>query len=319
MAIGADKSEPLYQKLKKLATAECDRLVQLAAIAEFNYKHQEGYPDVLRIKTESLRGLAPVIKSFAKAAADADRRSSVGGGGGDSDDEAFGFVNLTPGLKMYARLVAEIADWAIGPLSSLLESVKSSFVKSKSLGPDAIDLRTGPRKGLARYEDKILEYLDEGESRPDFSAARRVLDVIRFTFAFTQPHVLAAFHDYLKGRSNKHVEKLTWTRTKNKFLDGGTALQRTNVLLNFEVAHPDDTAHTIAIEVQLTLHDHLRIKKALHLYYQIQRSHVPREVTRIDSFARSKPSWLRHSCPADLTPFTGSRSFGLPTSDFMRL
>lgn len=60
------------------------------------------------------------------------------------------------------------------------------------------------------------------------------------------------------------------------------------MLLNFEVAHPDDKAHTITIEIQLTLHDHLRIKKSLHLYYQIQRSHVPREVTRVDSFRQKQ-------------------------------
>jgi TPR repeat protein len=291
VAIGANENEPLYQKMKHLATRETRRLVDLGNAAEFNYQGQDGYADVLGLKTKALRDVSPAIAGFVKAATNADRHASVTSGvggygfGDEEEEEGFGFgVTISPGLKTYAELVVRDADWALGPLTSLLESVRSSIIKSNGLGADAAQLRAGPRKELARFEDKIIEYLLEGESRSGFAAARRVLDIIRFTFDFTEPQILAEFYHYLLGRSNKHVKKLTWIRTKNKFTDGKTALQRTNVLLNFEVAHPDHMDHSIVIEIQLTLHDHLRIKKALHLFYQIERSNIPSEVIRNDSF-----------------------------------
>ena len=125
--------------------------------------------------------------------------------------------------------------------------------------------------------------------------SRRVVDQSRNTFAFASPYTLAVFNEWLDTIFSPEAKPL-WAypnskpmngrrmRTKNKFKTGKSAVERTNILINFAVDHPVIDGLVIALEIQLTLRDHLEIKKTLHTFYKILRAKLPLEVLRSDLF-----------------------------------
>ena len=64
---------------------------------------------------------------------------------------------------------------------------------------------------------------------------------------------LADFYDRLMARNDCHTKRLRHMRTKNKFTSGHSALEKTNVLMNFEMEAPGIPGVVIALEIQLTL------------------------------------------------------------------
>lgn len=172
------------------------------------------------------------------------------------------------------------------------------------------ELHIGPLKGQGRIEDKMQEYLDEYESDKDFQnageqylAARRVIDMMRATYEFEDPYALAVFYHFLMKQTDGLNDgagglvdqeesglpsRIRFMRTKNKFATGKTALQRTNILMNFEMDHPRITGLVVSLEIQLTLRDHYAIKGTLHLYYDIERATFPKEILRSDLFAKKR-------------------------------
>lgn len=120
--------------------------------------------------------------------------------------------------------------------------------------PDVVRVHFGPPKSRERFLEKAKAEV----GNKDGAGARGVWDLLRVTFEFGDPYVLAMFMAVMARDFGSDL-----VRVKNKFAEReeGPPDLHVNLRIGGHIA-----------EVQLTLGDFLEIKKSMHKYYELERA-----------------------------------------------